>query len=127
MPAGDRTGPWGLGPETGRSLGYCSGYPTPGYKSPGPGLGMGRGFSMGRGFGRGRGIGRGRWFGRPYGAYGACGAGLYPGDAPFAGPAVPPPTREQEQAALEGRAKVLQDQLEHIEARLRDLKEAAGA
>jgi len=31
MPYGDRTGPRGLGPRTGRGLGLCSGYPTPGY------------------------------------------------------------------------------------------------
>ncbi|MCF7946089.1 MAG: DUF5320 domain-containing protein, partial [Spirochaetia bacterium] len=26
MPRGDRTGPDGMGPRTGRALGYCSGY-----------------------------------------------------------------------------------------------------
>ena len=31
MPGGDRTGPDDLGPRTGRALGYCSGYPVPGY------------------------------------------------------------------------------------------------
>ncbi|BDC36635.1 MAG: hypothetical protein EF806_05065 [Candidatus Methanoliparum thermophilum] len=31
MPWGDRTGPMGLGPRTGRGLGLCSGYPVPGY------------------------------------------------------------------------------------------------
>ena len=49
----DRTGPDGFGPRTGRSLGYCGGYSTPGYtESPG----MGRGFGRGRGWGR-----RGSW------------------------------------------------------------------
>jgi len=52
MPWGDRTGPLGLGPMTGRGLGYCAGFSTPGY-TKGPGLGFGRGF--GRGF---------RWFWR---------------------------------------------------------------
>ncbi|MCK4238634.1 MAG: DUF5320 domain-containing protein, partial [Candidatus Lokiarchaeota archaeon] len=28
MPGGDRTGPGGLGPMTGRALGYCAGYST---------------------------------------------------------------------------------------------------
>lgn len=65
MPAGDRTGPWGLGPRTGRGLGYCSGYPTPGFMYPGPGMGLGRGFGFGRGFGRGMRMGRGRGFWRP--------------------------------------------------------------
>ena len=30
MPAGDRTGPEGLGPMTGRAVGYCSGSDRPG-------------------------------------------------------------------------------------------------
>ena len=33
MPGGDRTGPLGLGPRTGRGLGYCSGYNRPGFMS----------------------------------------------------------------------------------------------
>ena len=44
MPAGDGTGPFGLGPMTGRAAGYCAGYPVPGYMNPIPGLGFsGRG------------------------------------------------------------------------------------
>ncbi|KUK37400.1 MAG: Uncharacterized protein XD67_1303, partial [Thermodesulfobacterium commune] len=35
MPWGDRTGPLGLGPRTGRGLGYCSGANTPGFMIPG--------------------------------------------------------------------------------------------
>ncbi len=70
MPSGDRTGPVGQGPRTGRSLGFCSGYDSPGY-TKGVGSGMGRGFGFGRGFGRGlgfgQGFGRGRGFGRGYG------------------------------------------------------------
>ena len=73
MPAGDRTGPWGLGPMTGRAAGYCAGYPVPGYMNPIPGYGLGFGFGRGwgRGFGFGRGFGRGwgRGFGRRWGAY----------------------------------------------------------
>jgi hypothetical protein len=41
MPWGDRTGPLGLGPRTGRGLEFCSGYDVPGYMNPGPGLGLG--------------------------------------------------------------------------------------
>ena len=40
MPAGDRTGPFGLGPMTGRQAGYCAGYPLPGYMNPIPGRGF---------------------------------------------------------------------------------------
>jgi len=34
MPAGDRTGPMGMGPLTGRAAGFCAGYPMPGYMNP---------------------------------------------------------------------------------------------
>lgn len=57
MPLGDRTGPWGIGPMTGRAMGYCAGFPYPGYMNPG--YGFGRGAWFGRGFGRGRGWRRG--------------------------------------------------------------------
>lgn len=67
MPRGDRTGPWGMGPRTGRRMGFCSGYPVPGYMNPGPGYGAGFGF--GRGLGRGFGPGRGRWFRGYYNPY----------------------------------------------------------
>ncbi len=67
MPSGDRTGPMGQGPMTGRSSGFCAGYDTPGYVK-GFGGGTGRGFRFGRG--RGRGFGWGRNFGF---------AGFFPG------------------------------------------------
>jgi len=62
MPSGDRTGPMGQGPMTGRTFGYCMGYDTPGYAKVFGG-GMGRGFRFGRGMRRGMGFGRGRNFG----------------------------------------------------------------
>ncbi len=34
MPRGDRTGSLGLGPRTGRGMGYCTGHPYPGYMYP---------------------------------------------------------------------------------------------
>ena len=52
MPNLDRTGPWGLGPMTGRGLGRCA-------------RGYGRGHGYGRGFGYGLGA-HGRWKGRYY-------------------------------------------------------------
>ncbi len=51
MPAGDGTGPNGMGPMTGRRMGLCSGYNSPGYANPGSRRFFNRGFS--RGFGRG--------------------------------------------------------------------------
>jgi hypothetical protein len=32
MPFGNGTGPAGMGPMTGRGLGYCAGYSVPGYR-----------------------------------------------------------------------------------------------
>lgn len=43
MPGGDKTGPMGMGPMTGRGMGCCAGYMAP---------------ATGRGFGRGRGLNR---------------------------------------------------------------------
>ena len=99
MPFGDRTGPAGLGPMTGRVAGFCAGYPVPGYMNPavgragfygaaapavGPygagayGYGAGYGMPYGgwgnprlrRGFGFGRGFGRGWGRGRGRGRFG---------------------------------------------------------
>jgi hypothetical protein len=94
MPAGDGTGPMGMGPMTGRAAGYCAGYPVPGFMNPyggrwsgggypapaygvpsataipgaypyqAPFFGRGLGMGWGRGFGRGLGMGWGRGFGR---------------------------------------------------------------
>lgn len=44
MPRGDRTGPAGAGPMTGRGMGYCAGYNVPGYANPCFGRSLGRGF-----------------------------------------------------------------------------------
>jgi hypothetical protein len=55
MPSGDRRGPDGMGPMTGRGLGYCNRYNDPGYTKQVPrrGMGFGRGFGQGAGYGRG--------------------------------------------------------------------------
>lgn len=59
MPGGDRTGPSGQGPMTGRGLGLCGGAPAAGFMTPGWGA-AGRGLAgRGRGGGRGQGGGRG--------------------------------------------------------------------
>lgn len=60
MPRGDKTGPEGLGPMTGRRMGYCAGKDNPGfYHNSEFGFGLGRGYRGGqgkrkrhRGFGR---------------------------------------------------------------------------
>ena len=77
MPRGDKSGPQGMGPMTGRRLGTCAGADAPGFVTGGGmprgggGFGWGRGFGgrggFGNGFGPGAGQGRGRGFGRGYG------------------------------------------------------------
>jgi len=74
MPRGDRTGPMGEGPMTGRAAGYCAGYNVAGCDNPAGGRGMGRGWGMGRGRGRGLGFGRGMRYGAPAAAWGPAGA-----------------------------------------------------
>ena len=70
MPRGDRTGPSGNGPMTGRQMGYCNSNDQAGnttgfggfVRGLGRGFGFGRGSGFGRGFGRGYGNGRGAGF-----------------------------------------------------------------
>jgi hypothetical protein len=64
MPFGDRTGPRGMGPMTGRGAGYCAGSGQAGFANP---LSWGRWFGFGwRSWGRGRGRGLGRRWQAPY-------------------------------------------------------------
>jgi hypothetical protein len=123
MPAGDGTGPSGMGPMTGRGGGYCAGYDLPGYANPVPG----RGFGMG--WGRGGGWGRGRGWRNQYYATGVPGWARF-GYAPAWGapPAPPygaypaPPTPEQETEFLRTQAEWLQQQLDHISQRIAELE-----
>lgn len=114
MPRGDKTGPRGMGPMTGRAAGYCAGYEMPGYTNPLPGRGFRMGFGRGRGaWGRGfSGGGRGwrNWFyatGQPgwmrFGATAAAAAASDP---------------EMEKQALKNQADYLQSELDSIRKRL---------
>ena len=129
MPGGDRTGPLGMGPMTGRAAGYCAGYGVPGYMNPMPGRGFGRGFGFGRGMGWGRGAGFGRgmgwgrrafWGGAPVG-YVAPAAYAPTAYAPPYAPAYGPPTPAEERTVLEGQMGALQAQLDQIKQRLDEL------
>ncbi len=70
MPQGDRTGPQGQGPKTGRGRGKCNPkgvIPAPqdqNGKGTGRGQGRGSGRGAGRGTGRGGGQGNGKGRGR---------------------------------------------------------------
>ena len=118
MPGGDRTGPAGMGPMTGRAAGFCAGYSMPGYTNPVGGRGY---FGRGRGGGWGRGFGRG--FGWARAGYGlpAWGGAVNPyayGGAPFA----PTMTAEQELGDLKQQADYFQDALGEIKKRIEQLE-----
>ncbi|MGB2862140.1 MAG: DUF5320 domain-containing protein [Sedimentisphaerales bacterium] len=120
MPGGDGTGPGGMGPMTGRAVGFCAGYPAPGYANPvgGRGMGMGRGRGFrGDGFGRGRGFGWGR-AGYDLPAYGSAVNPYAYGGAPFT-PTVAP---QQELDSLKGQAEYLEDSLDGIKKRIEELE-----
>jgi hypothetical protein len=116
MPAGNKTGPQGMGPRTGRGAGYCAGYDRPGFANQGFGGGFGRGFGRGM-FGRRAFGGRGfrNWF-RATGQPGYMGYGAYPGAYQPAAPA--PMTPEQEQDALKAQEAWLQEQLDAVRGQL---------
>lgn len=123
MPRGDRTGPEGMGPMTGRAAGYCAGYDVPGYANPAPGRGMGRG--MGRGWRRGNRRGwQGAGQGAGYGWYQPVG----PVPAAPAPPPVapPPPAPMDEQTVLEQEIAGLKAELAYLEQRLSGLLKVPG-
>jgi hypothetical protein len=113
MPGGDRTGPRGLGPMTGRGAGYCGGYDAPGYANPMPGYGSVPGYGMrfgGRFGGRGGGRGWRHWY-------------YATGLPAWARPEYPAPVQaaEQELDGLKNEAEWLKGQLEAINQRIEEL------
>ena len=103
MPGGDRTGPEGFGPMTGRRMGYCIGNNHPGFTNQTSNYGgrIGRGFSRGFGFGRGIRFG----FRRDY--------GYIPNEN------IPNVSQKTE---LENEIKILKDQLSFLEKQLSETK-----
>ena len=129
MPRGDGTGPWGLGPMTGRGLGYCAGFPVPGYLNPGPGFGARWWGWPGRGRGRGMGwwrYGRAPWVAAPvawpYATPGAVAYPFYYGGA--AGTEEEALRREAE--TLKEEKEAIQDRLDEIESYLRARRSKAS-
>lgn len=114
MPRGDRTGPEGQGPATGRKLGFCSGYDSPGY-TKGFGSGMNRGYGFGRGMGRGMGRGRGYGMGRNFGW---SSAGFFQ-NTPWSSPI----SKKDEIRMLKSQAEALKRSQEEIERRIQELNE----
>ena len=129
MPRGDGTGPWGQGSRTGRGLGYCSGYSTPGY-TKGPGMGLARGYGRGRGTTVGRGLAwrRGRGGGGFGGNWGMRAPLYEPGvfAQPIYEPALTPENQvmmlKQEKEYLESEVKNITSALEEISKKLNEIE-----
>jgi hypothetical protein len=126
MPAGDGTGPMGMGPMTGGARGYCAGYAAPGWAWTGPGRAYGgRGAYRGAGRGAGLGFGGGGHGYRHW--YYATGLprwarwGVPP--APVQGAPFTAPSREQEIEMLKDEAQWLKDRLEEIGTRMDELSQ----
>ncbi|MBN2569425.1 MAG: DUF5320 domain-containing protein, partial [Deltaproteobacteria bacterium] len=121
MPGGDRRGPQGMGPMTGRAAGYCAGYPMPGFANPMVGGGFGGGLGRGSMYGRGGGRGwRNRFYAtgltgwqRGFHGYPINAGGGVPFDMPYAFPYNPPQyTKEMEIEGLKSQAEYFEDSLE---------------
>jgi len=116
MPKGDKTGPMGVGPMTGRAVGYCAGYSVPGYFNPIGGYGRGWRRGYGRGFGRGRFV-----YPLPL--------AVHPAYPPVYSPVAQSPTPEQEIEGLENYQKDLEadkasldQEMGGVKARIEELK-----
>lgn len=125
MPGGDRTGPMGRGPMTGRGAGFCAGYGVPGYMGF-AGRGGRGGLGFGRGMGRGS-MGRGRGWRNRFWATGLPGWARF--DAYPWGPwgGVPydmgAPVPEQEVDMLKQQAEMFEKSLGDIRRRIDELSE----
>ena len=108
MPRGNKTGPQGQGPMTGRGAGFCAGYDVPGYANdavPGCGGRFGAGYHRGNGRGQGFG-GRGLGFGFQQRMRGSMPTEL---------------TADSEKAFLQNRVEILARELEDANKRLAEL------
>ena len=99
MPRGNRMGPMGQGPMTGRGAGFCAGYDGPGYANN---AGTGCGGRYGAGYRHGN----GRGFGFQQRLRGAMPTAL---------------TAESEKAFLQNRVEILARELEDANNRLAEL------
>jgi hypothetical protein len=101
MPRGDRTGPMGMGPMTGRGAGFCAGNVM--NQMPGRGAGFGR--RQGRGFGRG--------MGRKFG-WGVQGVPAYAQPASY--------SQVDELSALKNQARYFGEALESVNSRISEFE-----
>lgn len=112
MPRGDKTGPNGQGPQTGRGAGFCAGNDKPGFMEQGVGFrGGGRFRAPQTGYGRGLGRGRGfAWRAQPQNMQ----AQPQPQEQEM--------TEEQEKQLLKQDLEDMKKNIKVIEQRLKELK-----
>lgn len=121
MPGGNRTGPMGMGPMTGRATGYCGGFGVPGYTNSPSGHGAGIGFGRGHGF-----AGSGRRWRNMFHATGQPGWMRFGAPYGYPEPHVKPDP-EFEKQELKNRAEALQTELELIKKRLGEVETGSAA
>jgi hypothetical protein len=109
MPRGDKTGPNGDGPKTGRALGYCVGNNQAGFEANEATYGRGNG----NGFGRRNGNGNGNGFGR------GNGYGFRNSANNFTQETI---LDVKEETLIQNQINILKDQLESLEEKLKTLK-----
>ena len=116
MPGGDRRGPSGYGPMTGRGMGFCAGNDRGGFGNNYQGRGFARG---GGGFARGNfgGFGSGRGFRNRF--FNAAPVAPY-GEMDYRGAYELTPDREMDM--LRSEAKAIEGELGLIQSRLKELE-----
>jgi len=112
MPRGDRTGPGGRGPRTGRGAGYCTGYPIPGFRNPVPG---GRGFRH-----MYYATGLPGWARGGYGSGPAAPTPFYPPPAEYTGESI---SAKEKKEFLQAQLNQLNEQAEELKKELDRLEE----
>jgi hypothetical protein len=113
MPGGDRTGPMGMGPMTGRGAGFCGGAGAPGFMSRMCGAFLGRGRGGGRGW-------RNMFYATGLPGWVRAGAGV--AGAAMAAGAFRGMTRQQELDSLKQQADQAAGVLESIRQRISELE-----
>ena len=127
MPGGDRTGPLGMGPMSGRAAGFCAGYPVPGYMNPVPGRGRWP-FGGWGWFGRGRGRGfRNRFYATGLTGWQRASAGGAGDYAPAGAFAPAEMSAEQELSVLRNEMTYMQEAIRRTQERIAELEKEGKA
>ena len=118
MPYGDRTGPVGAGPMTGRRTGYCVGFDRPGRMNPSQGFSFGT--DQASSFG-----GHRRGWRHTYQATGIPGwarGGRFFGQGDYISPVAVDIPPQEEAELLKNQARNLENNLKELQNRLAELQ-----